>query len=242
MEARRAVALLNERISEAGGLRPPAWGNAEFEEWYRRTESTLSRIFEGDSQFVRGLAEIQIGGIFPGSNEAQSFDRGMSSITALLRAAIYEIDELASSPSYADADGIDPELWEHVRRLVEQEQWSQVASQACIFVESHVRQWAARPPEEVGSNLMTAVLRNGGEFPLGRTDGEREGWHHFARGFMGAIRNVDTHHIQERADAQRYALGVLGAASLLLTQLRFEHGNRFRNGAEKPDHRPGRAS
>ena len=38
----------------------------------------------------------------------------------------------------------------------------------------------------------------------------------------------DTHRIQRRNDDKRYALGVLGAGSLLLTQLRYEHGNRFK--------------
>jgi hypothetical protein len=76
---------------------------------------------------------------------------------------------------------------------------------------------------------MTAVFRpEGGEFPLGQTQGEREGWHQFARGFAAALRNVDTHRIQDRDDLKRYALGVLGAASLLLTQLRHKHENRLR--------------
>jgi hypothetical protein len=46
---------------------------------------------------------------------------------------------------------------------------------------------------------------------------------------MGAVRNVATHRIDLRDDAKRYAMGVLGAGSLLLTQLRYEHGNRFRS-------------
>jgi hypothetical protein len=47
-------------------------------------------------------------------------------------------------------------------------------------------------------------------------------------GFAMALRNVDTHRIQRRDDDKRYALGVLGTGSLLLTQLRYEHGNRFK--------------
>ena len=45
-----------------------------------------------------------------------------------------------------------------------------------------------------------------------------------------ALRNADTHRIQERDDHKRYAMGVVGTASLLLTQLRHQHGNSFRSG------------
>ena len=42
-------------------------------------------------------------------------------------------------------------------------------------------------------------------------------------GFAQAIGNVDRHRIQSRSDAKKYAIGVLGLGSLLLTQLRYEH-------------------
>jgi hypothetical protein len=48
-------------------------------------------------------------------------------------------------------------------------------------------------------------------------------------GFALALRNVDTHRIQQRDDHKRHAMGVVGTASLLLTQLRHQHGNSFRN-------------
>ena len=76
---------------------------------------------------------------------------------------------------------------------------------------------------------MTAVLGERGEFRLGKTDGEKQGWHRLGMGFAMALRNVDTHRIQQRDDAKRYAMGVLGAGSLLLIQLRYEHGNRFKS-------------
>lgn len=43
-------------------------------------------------------------------------------------------------------------------------------------------------------------------------------------GFTQALGNVDRHNIQKRADAKRYAFGVLGVGSLILTQLRHQHG------------------
>ncbi len=64
---------------------------------------------------------------------------------------------------------------------------------------------------------------------MGLTQGETQGWQLFAQGIAQALRNVDAHRIQERPDHERYALGLVGACSLLLTQMRYEHGNRFRD-------------
>jgi hypothetical protein len=51
-----------------------------------------------------------------------------------------------------------------------------------------------------------------------------QGWQLFAQGIAQALRNVDAHRIQDRQDHKRYALGLVGACSLLLTQMRYEHG------------------
>jgi len=42
-----------------------------------------------------------------------------------------------------------------------------------------------------------------------------------------ALGNADRHRVQQRDDAKRYGMGVLGAGSLLLTQLRHQHANSF---------------
>jgi hypothetical protein len=76
---------------------------------------------------------------------------------------------------------------------------------------------------------MTAVFGDRGGYRLGLTDGEKQGWHRLAMGASMALRNADTHRIASRDDHKRYAMGVLGAGSLLLTQLRHEHGNRFQD-------------
>jgi len=46
-------------------------------------------------------------------------------------------------------------------------------------------------------------------------------------GFVQAIRNVDPRRIQSRNDAHRYAIGVLGLGSLLLTQFRHVYPDPF---------------
>ena len=64
---------------------------------------------------------------------------------------------------------------------------------------------------------------------MGLTAGEEQGWQFLAQGIAQALRNADTHRIQERPDHKRYTMGVVGACSLLLTQMRYLHGNRFRD-------------
>jgi hypothetical protein len=216
----RAVALLKERQEELGQLQKLG---PEFEAWRRKAERTLRRTLGDDHELVRAFESIvwkvsMIDDIV-GANEG----------FGVLQAAIYEKEELAEPVDFASAASIDPELWAEVRHLVEQEKWGQVASQTAIFVESRIREWAGLPPSRFGKDLMVAVLKPGaGAFPLGKTPGEQEGWQALGIGIAGALGNADRHRIQQRDDAKRYAMGVLGVGSLLLTQLRHEHGNRFK--------------
>jgi hypothetical protein len=104
---------------------------------------------------------------------------------------------------------------------------SGLKSGASIFTEDRIRRWAGRPANEVGEKLMTAVFGDHGDYRLGVTEAEKQGWHRFAMGASMALRNVDAHRLQSRTDHKLYAMGVLGASSLLLTQMRFDHGNHF---------------
>jgi hypothetical protein len=228
MDKTRAVQLLRARLEELEQLSAP---NQDFAEWRQRADLTLRRVLNDDHKLVQELAQIRWSPTMAwGSTQLprQAFMSGNAQAVALLKGAIYEIEELSEPVDFASSASIDPELWAEVGHLVEQEKWVQVASQTEIFVESQVRQWANRPPTEVGERLMTAVVGENGEFPLGRTQGEKQGWHRLGMGFAMALRNVDTHRIQQRDDAKRYAMGVLGTGNLLLTQLRYEHGNRFK--------------
>lgn len=76
----------------------------------------------------------------------------------------------------------------------------------------------------MGKNLMAKVFADDSDWWIGALPGEREGWRALAIGFIQALSNVDRHRIQKRDDARRYAMGVLGLGSLLLTQLRHAHG------------------
>jgi Protein of unknown function (Hypoth_ymh) len=126
------------------------------------------------------------------------------------------------------ANTLDHDLLTRVDHVFRVEDWTAVASLAATFVEDRFRVWTGLDQNAFGVNLMTKVLHpDTGVFPLGTAAAEREGWHQLGRGFMTACSNVDRHRIQSRDDLRRYAVGVLGTASLLLTQLRYQHGNRF---------------
>jgi hypothetical protein len=123
----------------------------------------------------------------------------------------------------------DRDLIARVDHVFRVEDWTAVASMAATFVEDRFRTWAGLDQSAFGVNLMTKVLHpDTGAFPLGTAAPEREGWHQLGRGFVSACSNVDRHRIQSRDDLRRYAVGVLGTASLLLTQMRYQHGNRFK--------------
>ena len=97
-----------------------------------------------------------------------------------------------------------------------------------IFVEDRVRSWAADPRKSggaamVGKSLYAAALNDSGPLRLGRQSTQWEGWRSLGVGLAQPIANVDRHQIQVRDDVRRYAMGVLGLGSLLLTQLRYEH-------------------
>jgi Protein of unknown function (Hypoth_ymh)/Adenylate and Guanylate cyclase catalytic domain len=170
MDTDRALDLLRERLAELGEL-PPEYGTPEFREWHQKTERTLKRVFGPDHDFVGQFSDITFFSLSMSDDpsvERRAFGGGRTRAVALLKGAIYELEVLFEPTQFASAASVDPELWEHVRRLVESEQWAQVASQTAIFVESKVRQWAERQDSEIGEKLMTAVLGEKGEFPLGR--------------------------------------------------------------------------
>ncbi len=145
----------------------------------------------------------------------------------VLRGHIYAW-ETVSGDSLLDDASIDPELWAHVQGLVAADDWVKVPAAVAIFVEDKVRTWAGDPRTGraeviVGTALYAAALKGDGPLSLGRQANEQEGWRFLGQGLAQALGNVDRHRIQRRTDVKRYAMGVLGLGSLLLTQLRFEH-------------------
>lgn len=231
-----AVAELQKLKVEAETL-PVAGGGEGFTSWRARVESILTRSLGASHHLVMEFNNVRYGlMMFTDATPKSAWDSarraGIRKACGLIDAAIYDLELLQGSDEPVDQRAFDPDLWEYVKGIVEDEDWGKVASQVAIFVEDRVRVWAGQPKDRngedfVGKGLYGAVLANDSEFRLGQRQGEWEGWRMLGMGFAQAISNVDRHRIQEREDARRYAFGVLGLGSLLLTQLRHEHGGHL---------------
>ena len=228
----RVLLLLRERLSELSELRPPA-GSQDFLDWRQKTIFTLDEIFGSWHDYTQQFKGISFSTKSDEPDrQVRAFELGVSRAKALLKGMMYYVDEVAGLGKVDSSlrISIDPDLWEHVRRLIDQEQWDHAARETTAFVESKIRQWAGLPPSKYGQDLMATVLRpGGGIFPLGQTPAEQQGWLSFGIGFATGVGNATRHRIQQRDDDERYAMGVLGAGSLLLTQLRYEHGDDLRS-------------
>ena len=90
-----------------------------------------------------------------------------------------------------------------------------------------MRSWAGVPPSVTGSvNVFKAAIGPSGfVLPKAGPASEQQGWQQLAAGFALALRNPSSHQVKNRDDAERYALGVLGMASLVLTEVRHEYGD-----------------
>lgn len=229
MRAERAVELLKSCIDDAQAVLS---GEGDFKRWRTTTRVTLERIYGSDHTLVDEFDELRYTlsmatSSTPDSAYRKARDSGIRGGISILETAIYERESLAAAPTQDDA--FDAELWDQVGHLIEAEQWAQVASVTSTFLESKIREWAGLGPDDYGKHLMVRVFKpDSGKFPCGSTDGEEQGWQQLATGFVQAVSNVDRHRIQQRDDAKAYAMGVVGAASLLITQLRYQHGSRFR--------------
>lgn len=232
MDVDKAVEMLQALRDEAMAL-PHSISSAEFNSWRQRTRSILTRaIGEGHAitqSFIGMSWTPMMYNMGDQTAFPRAFQRAVPKAQGLIDSAIFELEQLRDAADTADEASYDPELWEHVGSHVLAGEWVKLASQTAIFTEDRIRKWTGRPAEEVGEKLMTAVYGERGEYRLGLTDGEKQGWHRLAMGISMALRNADAHRIQSRLDHKRYAMGVLGVSSLLLTQTRYEHGNRFKD-------------
>lgn len=223
-EAREWVATLREQLPSL----PPHTRSAEFSSWYARATSVLANALGPTHHIVLAFAAVRwTPRVLTQAAFDAAFNGAREETDGLLDAALFEIQHFSGRRALVDDMNVDPELWEHVNSLVVSDEWGKVSSQAAIFTEDRIRRWTGQPVGTIGERLMTAVFGKAGDYRLGRTEGEQEGWHRLAMGISMALRNADTHRIESRPDHERYSFGVLCACSLLLTQLRHEHGNRF---------------
>jgi uncharacterized protein Ymh len=230
-------------IRDLQQLKDEAWttavkkGGEALASWQTRVRTVMERSLGPGHHLTGALEDVRY---TPSSASASTPDyysdrarhAGIRQTCGLIDAAIYDVRLSLPAEEPADQRTFDPELWEYVKRTAEAEDWPKVPAMVATFVENHVRTWAGDPVDSrgeplVGKGLFSKVLADDSEFRLGKSGSEIEGWRMLGVGFVQAIRNVDIHRIQSRNDAHRYAVGVLGLGSLLLTQFRHEHPDPF---------------
>jgi hypothetical protein len=141
----------------------------------------------------------------------------------IIQAWPWELDRQAPATDPLSEATIDPELWQHVRGLVDAGAWEKVAREAAVFVESKLRAWGGLQAVKGSDDLFKTALGTGYFLLGGQVPSENQGWHQLGTGFAMALRNRAGHRVEARGDARRYALGVLGLASLLLTEFRHDY-------------------
>lgn len=234
MQARQAILSLKQLKDEAQQEGIGLQADEKFSSWKGRVQSVLTRALGVDHHLTQSFTNNPYGlsvvtSSTPESAWTRAFLDGVKRASGIIDAAVFELEQAGTSDDAVDETAFDPDLWAHVQTHVQNEDWSTVASQTAIFVEDRVRQWCGDPKDRdgktlVGKGLFAKIMAPDGQFRLGKEPGEWEGWRGIGMGFTQALGNVDRHNIQKRADAKRYAFGVLGVGSLILTQLRHQHG------------------
>ena len=245
MRRDRAIEVLRQLTDEAATDRVKAGGEA-LTAWKAKTAGVLQSALGMEDAIVGQFRSMKLrytgpqwSGMDPGIIPRGRY-AAIRNACGLIEAAIHQLQLESDDNDLLDASAFDADLWEHVSGLVEAEDWGKVASQTAIFVESHLREWAGDPKGRegeglVGKALFAKLLADDSDWRLGSRSGEREGWRALGVGFAQALSNVDRHKIQRRDDAKRYAVGMLGLGSLLLTQLRWEHADLVEEIAHQAD-------
>lgn len=234
MRADKAIEAL-EALKDEAATSDVMSGGEHWTAWKGKVRGVLVAALGKDDHLVERFDKVRYSLSMwsdrtPSSAFTQARHNGIRNACGIIDAALYQLRLQVDDDEPVDLRSFDPDLWEHVKQLVEDGDWGKVASQTAIFVEDRIRTWAGEPASKqgdalVGKGLMAHVFGDASDWRLGSRAGEREGWRGLGMGFAQALGNVDRHRIQSRDDAQRYAIGVLGLGSLLLTQLRHEHGD-----------------
>lgn len=227
MEKSRKLELIQEQIEQSLVAKQT---NSGTESWSLTAFTTL-RVTLGEDHFLCARATtVRFSPIVVnlGDNSAAfaaARSHGVDEMVSILHAAQFEIQESEADAPEAE-NWVHPDLWAHVSHLVEGRQWEQVVSTASVFFEDWTRRKAGLSNTTFGVDVMNAAFDSpGGVLSLGRSQpaGEGQGWALLAKGFSLAISNSSRHRIDARPDAEAYAMGALGAVSLLMTQVNYEH-------------------
>lgn len=224
--------LKNQAEVDPMALCPPG----PLDTWRSKVMVVMERALGKDSQILSVFSAIQYGLVYVSDSTTEiawrsAFQRGLLLAVGQVEAAIYQLQLMGEEDEVkVDDHGFDPDLWAYVKGLVENKDWDKVASAAVTFVENHFRVWTGSPKNTSGGNfvgktLFTQILGKESDYRLGNEAGEWEGWLYLGMGFAQALGNRDRHNVKKREDVKLYALGVLGLGSLLLTQMRYQHGD-----------------
>jgi hypothetical protein len=208
---------------------PPAWSGGRGTNpdggwrWEITREMRRYHAIHTIDEYVDAVAELteesarQIGQMIPFSVSNPLHSEGADLFGAPLTEHIFLTPDVPLLGS-----GIDSELWEYVRPLVEAGRWEQVAREAAAFVETRTHELTGSKREIL--DLMSELLAPPKHQPAAReTAAERneaDGWHLLARGFFMAIRNHVMHNSVGLEEQLQYGLGALGTASLLVRRIR----------------------
>lgn len=233
--------LLDHKIDDLRVLQRQAMlgsiNSRNFYWWRRETRRRVEEVTTDDSparhKFEELLRSISIG-------DKSNLKHDLISATDVLEELIENLHALSqrhylvtdrykpSVPSIND-NMVEPELWLETYKLVASEDWGKLISSVGVLFEDRLRKWTVDPEDHVcqslhSTKLIKAIFGGDGWYRLGSTEQERQGWLELALGLYTAIRNVGNHRIQDRSDARLHASGVLGTASLILNELRYQYG------------------
>ena len=213
VDLRRCRAELE--ILETEILQWSVHGPANLDQWMHKMYALIGDVLDPNDALAIRLTSVP----------NQSGVNAKRMLLEIIESLRWEIDRRMPATDPFSESTIDPQLWAHVQGLIAAADWEKVAREAAVFVEDKLRQWAKVPPSVTGSvNVFKAAIgSNGFVLPKTAQSSEQQGWQQLATGFALANEVVDQ--INHRSDAERYALGVLGMASLLLTEVRHEYGD-----------------
>lgn len=197
MRPARAIEELELLMAEAEHVEVVC-GGEHFTSWKAKVRGLLSASLGADDHLLERFDEVRYSLSFWTDSTSDSafqaaHERGIRDVCGIIEAAIEQLKlKTKDGDEPVDHRSYDPELWEHVKNLVSDQDWGKVASQTAIFVEDRVREWAGDPKSGkgeslVGRELMGRVFSDDSDWRVGSRAAEREAWRALATGFAGAL-------------------------------------------------------
>ena len=221
----RSTKVLREELDQLAQFLDSAEGPEQvgFGTWKHRMYAVIEEVCGASSSTAIKFSGIRWDplGARLAPSRASWAKRQAGEVIDILR---WELDQRAIDAAPFGEATIDPPLWQHVRTVFEAQEWDKVALSSAVFIEDRLREWAHAQAARGSVDVFKTALASD-HFRLGSTQGEEDGWRQLGTGFALALRNPSGHRIDARVDPRRYALGVLGVASLLLTEIKGRYGD-----------------